>query len=270
MKNKELVSKGLDILRDVFAPYICRELSLKYGGEIWWRKGILERLYPDQKRNLPQTGDFATLIDSLDIAQCVLLFADIYWNDIFKEKSSDKHRTWANESRDFRNELAHIGGNDFSESDTWRALDTMSRLCERLDLESAGEIRELSKKIQDGATIADRSSANEQSTKRPETGNTPNAITPNVAKNIETVWANIVRNEGEKFYTKDRVEFIFSIDGDSFEPKPVTGTKYKPVAKETIEHVLLNYMPLKYPTQLPEQIYPRSYIYAILVDKRIV
>jgi predicted AAA+ superfamily ATPase len=99
-------------------------------------------LRDDQKRNLPMQGDFAALTDSLDIAICLLLF-DLHWQYIFKKKLSVDHRTWAKELIGFRNRLAHIGGNDFSGDDTWRALDTMARLCEQMDSESAEEIRAL-------------------------------------------------------------------------------------------------------------------------------
>lgn len=52
-------------------------------------------------------------------------------------------RSWVGELRSFRNKIAHIGGEDFSDADTWRALDTMVRLAEQIDNESANEIRTL-------------------------------------------------------------------------------------------------------------------------------
>lgn len=142
MENSKIMSSGFSILRDTLAPYIGRELSLEYGSNIWWREGVMKILRDEQKRNLPDDGDFAVLTDSLDIAVCLLLF-DLHWQYVFKRKLSIDHRTWAKELMGFRNKLAHIGGQDFSESDTWRALDTMSRLCEQLDAESAEEIRGL-------------------------------------------------------------------------------------------------------------------------------
>lgn len=50
-----------------------------------------------------------------------------------------------------RNRLAHLGGEDFSDDDTWRALDTMSRLCDAFDTESAEEIRTLLRKMRYGS-----------------------------------------------------------------------------------------------------------------------
>ncbi|MBT9174251.1 MAG: hypothetical protein DDT21_02663 [Syntrophomonadaceae bacterium] len=52
-----------------------------------------------------------------------------------------------------RNKLAHIGGADFSDGDTWRALDTMARLCEQLDPENAEEIRGLLRASRYGSAV---------------------------------------------------------------------------------------------------------------------
>lgn len=142
MENHATISKGFQILRDMLAPYIGRELGLEFGSNIWWREGVMKVLYEDQKRSLPESGDFATLTDSLDVFACLLLF-DLHWQHVFKRKLSIDNRTWAKELVGFRNKMAHIGGKDFSDDDTWRALDTMSRLAEQIDPESAEEIRAL-------------------------------------------------------------------------------------------------------------------------------
>lgn len=63
----------------------------------------------DQVRDLPDdNGDYATLMDSLDMANCLRLF-DRKWNDLFKRKLSIDYRTWAKELMGVRNKLAHIG-----------------------------------------------------------------------------------------------------------------------------------------------------------------
>jgi len=86
MENLATITKGFQIMRDMLAPYIGRELSLEHGSKLWWREGVINTLYDDQKRDLPQTGDFAELTDSLDIARCLLLF-DVHWRDVFKKKA---------------------------------------------------------------------------------------------------------------------------------------------------------------------------------------
>jgi hypothetical protein len=173
MENSKTISDGFAILRETLAPYIGRELSLEYGSNVWWREGVMKVLRDDQKRNLPTKGDFAALTDSLDIAMCLLLF-DLHWQYIFKKKLSIDHRTWGKELIGFRNRLAHIGGNDFSGDDTWRALDTMSRLCEQLDSESTEEIRGLLRTSRYGS--ADGSAAVTETASAPAAKSKKNGI----------------------------------------------------------------------------------------------
>ncbi len=139
--NHTQVAQGFRILLGGFAPYIARELGNEFGSN-WWKDAVVGTLYEDQKRDLPLSGDWAKLVDSLDIARCLLLF-DLHWQGVFRKKLSIDNRTWAKELVGVRNKLAHLGGEDFSDDDTWRALDTMSRLCEQIDSESAEEIRGL-------------------------------------------------------------------------------------------------------------------------------
>jgi len=147
--NHLQVTQGFRILLTVFAPYIARELTNEYG-QNWWEEGVLNRLYEEQKRNLPISGPWDKLVDSLDIQRCLLLF-DLHWGTVFRKKLSIDHRIWAKELMRIRNRLAHLGGEDFSDSDTWRALDTMSRLCEQIDAESAEEIRSLMRFVKYGS-----------------------------------------------------------------------------------------------------------------------
>lgn len=101
--------------------------------------------------------------DSLDIALCLLLFADVHWTDVFKKKLSIDHRTWAKELASFRNKSAHIGGKDFSDDDTWRALDTMARLSEQIDSDGTEDIRAMLRTSRygsaDGSTSVTEASA---------------------------------------------------------------------------------------------------------------
>jgi len=139
--NHSQVSQGFRVLLGALAPYMARELSTEFGKD-WWNTAVLDTLYDDQKRELPISGDWSKLVDSLDIARCLLLF-DLHWQRVFRKKLSVDNRTWAKELVGVRNKLAHLGGEDFTDDDTWRALDTMSRLCEQIDPESAEEIRGL-------------------------------------------------------------------------------------------------------------------------------
>ncbi|WP_165173327.1 DUF499 domain-containing protein [Adlercreutzia sp. ZJ242] len=150
MENYVRVAKGFDILTNSLAPYVAREFIIAYGPDHWWQDGVLDKLYEDQKRNLPTSGDFDTLVDSLDIALCLLL-ADIQWNDVFRKKLSKDCRTWLNELRTTRNKWAHRGSQDINDNDTWRALDTMSRFCEQIDPDGAADINALLREARYGS-----------------------------------------------------------------------------------------------------------------------
>jgi len=143
------VAQGFRLLLGALAPYIALELSRAVGDK-WWELAVVDILYDDQKRDLPYSGEWAELVDSLDIARCLLLF-DLHWQQVFRKRLSVDHRTWAKELVGVRNKLAHLGGEDFSDDDTWRALDTMSRLCEQIDPESAEEIRVLLRTLRYGS-----------------------------------------------------------------------------------------------------------------------
>ena len=145
--NAMKVQQAFHILHPFLAGYVARELRQEYR-DAWWQE-VLTTL-SDQTRDLPDSGDYASLVDSLDIANCLRLF-DRKWNDLFRKKLSLDYRTWAKELMGIRNKLAHLGGQDFNEDDTWRALDTMSRLCEAFDAEATEEIRKLLREARYGS-----------------------------------------------------------------------------------------------------------------------
>ena len=148
--NNELVFKGFRHLLKAFAPYICALFKIEYGTD-WWRVAVMGKLWDEQKRDLPEDGPEQMLVDSLDIQRCLILF-DLYWGEVFRKRLSIDHRTWAKELVGVRNKLAHIGAQDFNDSDTWRALDTMSRLCEQIDPEHTEEIRSLLRESRYGSS----------------------------------------------------------------------------------------------------------------------
>lgn len=152
-ENYELINKGFRILHPVMGGYIGREMNQEYGNK-WWDE-VLGLIY-DQARDLPQKGDYAQLVDSLDIANCLRLI-DRGWNNIFRRKLAIDYRTWSKELMGVRNKVAHIGGEDLSKDDTWRALDTMARLCEAFDEEAAGQLRDMAREFlygPEGSTAA--------------------------------------------------------------------------------------------------------------------
>ena len=146
-ENYAKVQQGFRILQPVLAGYIGQEMSREYK-ENWWQE-VLTTL-PEQAKDLPDQGSYAELIDSLDMANCLRLF-DRKWNELFRRKLSIDYRTWAKELMGVRNKLAHLGGQDFNDDDTWRALDTMARLCGAIDDGEAEEIRKILREVRYGS-----------------------------------------------------------------------------------------------------------------------
>lgn len=141
MNNHEIVTQGFNVLVRSLSVYIARELKIEYKDH-WWQDGVIDVLTADQKRDLPAFGEWNNLVDSLDIQRCLVLF-ERHWNNVFRRKLPFDNRTWAKELQGIRNRWAHVGGKDFTNDDTWRALDTMVRFCEQVDQDAAEEIRAL-------------------------------------------------------------------------------------------------------------------------------
>lgn len=146
-ENINLVQRGFRILLPYFSGYIAQEMRQVYQDD-WWQEALIA--LGDQARDLPKTSDYNEQLNSLDIASCIRLF-ERKWNDVFRRKLSLDYRTWAKELMGVRNKTSHAGTQDYSESDTWRALDTMARLCEAFDDESAEEIRTILREFRYGA-----------------------------------------------------------------------------------------------------------------------
>lgn len=133
----ELVQKGFRTLHPLMAGYIGKEMNRIYHDN-WWKQVLITL---NDQYDLPISGSYAELIDSLDIANCIRLI-DREWNSVFRTKLSIDYRTWAKELMGVRNKVAHIGQQDFSRNYAERALDTMALLSEAFeDPEGTEELR---------------------------------------------------------------------------------------------------------------------------------
>ncbi|MCD7843035.1 MAG: DUF499 domain-containing protein [Clostridiales bacterium] len=157
--NQERINQGFNILRRQLADYICMELSKAYSPNRWWRE--VRVALNDQLRDLPTDGEYGDLVDSLDTANCLRLL-DRRWNEVFRKKLPRNCRTWGKELMSVRNDTAHVGGKDFDNDYTWRALDTMSRLCEAFDDEAAEEIRSLARTLLYGSAEGSKAATSVQ------------------------------------------------------------------------------------------------------------
>ena len=153
MSNHEIVGKGFGILREQLAPYIAQQLLNIPEYKIedrWWTEGVLGALSEREQNDLYYGDDYGMRVDSLDIAACLNLI-DRHWNNLFRYKLPNAARSWAKEIKDFRNQWAHIGGKDFTDKETIRALDTMALLAGEIDIEAQAEIQAMIRTLQYGS-----------------------------------------------------------------------------------------------------------------------
>lgn len=137
-ENIELVQKGFRILLTAISGFIGQEMSRQYK-EGWWDE--VRSCLSDQY-DLPYSGTYGELVDSLDVANCLRII-DRRWFEVFKDTLSLSCRIWAKELMGVRNIAAHIGQQDLEDRMAERSLDTMALLCHEIDCDAEAEIREL-------------------------------------------------------------------------------------------------------------------------------
>lgn len=149
MDNHTLITKGFDALLKALVPFEVQEL-VKAFGQDWWQLGVYGKLYEDQRRDLPESGQLKELAASLDMAKALLLL-EINWSEVFRKVLPRDCKNWAIELKGTRNKWAHPGIDGISDSDTWRALDTMSRLCGQINTEAEAHINALLRQARYGS-----------------------------------------------------------------------------------------------------------------------
>ena len=141
-KNHNDINHAMNfILRPMLAAFVQKNLARYFGAENWWRLGVLDALYEDQKRFLPRTGSYDELVGALDVQICLLLIK-IHWREIFSLITPRNYLSYTEELRTTRNMWAHEP-ESFDEATTRRALDTMALISEAFDEQTAEELREL-------------------------------------------------------------------------------------------------------------------------------
>lgn len=189
-ENVELVQKGFRILLPQLSGYIGMEMSRVYGDD-WWRE-VLDAL--SDQYDLPASGEYGDLLDSLDIANCLRLI-DRRWRDVFSQKMSKSYRNWASELMGVRNAVSHAGSNDLPQAYTERALDTMALLCEPIDGEATEEIRAIYRKVrygnEQGSTANKENAAPADDAKPKKKTASAAVLTKNVGKNLPS-WRDVM------------------------------------------------------------------------------
>jgi predicted AAA+ superfamily ATPase len=126
--NHERVGKMLELLRDGLAPFVERELKTCWGEK--WAQEVKSVLGDTRLAgmNADPTTDVAGL----------LVIMDRTWKDVFSMTLGKAERSMVNELIAIRNEWAHQ--RPFSSDNTYRGLDTASRVLTSISASQAEEL----------------------------------------------------------------------------------------------------------------------------------
>lgn len=131
LSNSERIGKGLDLLRIGLVPFVERELQAEYGKQ--WLETVRHTFPKDQDAIKDGTVQWD--------AYRILMVMWEQWNSVFKKTLGHNERSYVSELRDVRNRWAHQ--NAFTYDDTYRALDSMSRLLRSVSAKEAEEIEKM-------------------------------------------------------------------------------------------------------------------------------
>lgn len=132
ISNHDRITKTLDVLRDGLVPFVEREIKATHGAD--WFLAMRDAVSEMQAGMLGDEN--APKYD----ARSILAIMWNAWNDVFRKTLGHAERSIVSELRDAGNRWAHQEA--FSSDDTYRALDSASRL---LTAVSAGEAAEVDK-----------------------------------------------------------------------------------------------------------------------------
>ena len=146
MSNISYIQDGFLIILPVMKKFVKTKLRATYG-ESWLnilsQRGIEIHREGNYQINANNPEE---IFDSADLNSTVfMLTAGSMWNTDFRKCGISK--AYIQELRDVRNKISHTDGEDLSDDDTFRALDTMARVCDSMQPEESEKIREILRKV---------------------------------------------------------------------------------------------------------------------------
>ena len=129
--NHERVGKALELLRAGLGPFVAREFKNTYQARATTEAA---RLLGDDRLNSKKQ------IAEWDAAALLKLMWES-WNDVFRKTLGPAERSLLSELRDHRNKWAHQEA--FSSDDTYRALDSATRLLTAVSAPQGDEIEKM-------------------------------------------------------------------------------------------------------------------------------
>ena len=170
--NQERVGKALELLKEGLRPFVERELKAQHA-QMWF----------DQAK--ASVGESLSLFgtEAQPKWEIATLLAVMWnqWNLVFRKTLGQAERTLVSELRDVRNKWAHQ--NPFSGDDTYRALDSASRLLTAISAPQAAEIEKVKMEL-----LRVRFDEQERSEKRKSSGT---AIESQATGNLKP-WREVV------------------------------------------------------------------------------
>ena len=135
--NRERVAEILDAARDGLAPFVLQQYKARYRG----------KALPEMELTLYQQGtpgkrlvNDAAVLNNLDLA-ALLNLMERRWREAFSDKLGRSERTYLNELRDRRNDLAHpTRGSAFTNDQARRVAETAKLLLEAVNAVQAAQI----------------------------------------------------------------------------------------------------------------------------------
>ncbi|MCC5848502.1 MAG: DUF499 domain-containing protein [Verrucomicrobia bacterium] len=136
--NRTRIDEALHLLRSALAPYIEREMRTIYKTD--WVTAV-RRGFGGHDHQY----EFEAEVDTWDTQACLAVM-NKFWGDVFRRTLGFAERSYVSEIWEVRKAFAHDHG--FSSADTFRALDTMSRLCRAVSAPEAKELEAMAEEVQ--------------------------------------------------------------------------------------------------------------------------
>lgn len=169
MANHEIIGQALGLMREPLSGYILQQLLSipEYKiNDAWWQQGVLNNVKDDRDFNrLAMLTAYADRQDALDVSLCLNLMIS-HWPNLFRYRLPNSARSWISEIRDVRNAWAHFNGQDFTDKEASRALDTMALLLGEIDGDAQEEMQKLYRTVAYGSEMGSMAST----TNHAETG----------------------------------------------------------------------------------------------------
>lgn len=133
VSNHERVGKALDLLKEGLVPFVERELKAQHA-QLWFDE-VKAAVSPQQAELFGKSDE-----PRWDVASLLLVMWN-QWNVVFRKTLGQAERTLVSELRDVRNRWAHQQA--FSGDDTYRALDSSTRLLTAVSAQQASAVEKM-------------------------------------------------------------------------------------------------------------------------------